>query len=289
MGSFSGRTTFVFVGFGKEGVAEGADGVDIAFSVIGEGQAVLLIHGFPDDRTLWITQAEALAANGHQVIAVDQRGFGASGKPLDWKAYRVHHAADDMLAVLDQLDVSSVDLVGHDWGAATASFLSMFHPTRVDRLVLMSAGHPAVFHQLGLEQLERAWYMQFFQAVDVAADWLSADDWANFRMWSRHPREDEAIERLSRPGALVAALNWYRANSQPASLLKPKRDIPNFSHATLGIWGADDDHLVEEFITQTAAHTDGEWRYERISGAGHWIQIDQPVVLAELLVSHLAT
>ena len=272
-----------------DAVVAGDGGVDIAFTVSGDGPGVLLIHGFPDDRTLWRVQADALAADGHTVIAVDQRGFGASGKPEDWKSYRAHHAAADMVAVLDHLDLESADVVGHDWGSATASILSMFHPTRVQRLVLMSAGHPSLFHQLGLQQLERAWYMQFFQAVDVAAEWLSADDWANFRMWGRHPNEDEAIERLSQPGALVAALNWYRANSQPATLLKPQREVPRFSHSTLGIWGANDDHLVEDFVTQTDSYTDGEWRYVRIEDAGHWIQIDQPDALAELLVSHLAT
>lgn len=273
----------------SDGVVAGEGGIDIAFTVSGEGPAVLLIHGFPDDRTLWNVQADTLVASGHTVITVDQRGFGESGKPDDWNAYRVHKAAADMVAVLDHLDVASADVVGHDWGAATASFLSMFHPTRVDRLVLMSAGHPGLFHDLGLEQHERAWYMQFFQAVDVAAEWLSADDWANFRMWGRHPKEDEAIDRLSQPNALLAALNWYRANSQPSTLLKPKREIPRFSHSTLGIWGALDDHLVEDFVKRTLEYTDGEWRYERINNAGHWIQIDQPDALADILVSHLQT
>ncbi len=272
-----------------DAVVAGANGVDIAFTVSGDGPAVLMIHGFPDDRTLWNTQANALIAEGHTVITVDQRGFGESGKPEDWKAYRVHNAAADMVSVLNHLEIASADVVGHDWGAATASFLSMFHASRVDRLVLMSAGHPGLFHDLGIKQLERAWYMQFFQAVDVAAEWLSADNWANFRMWCRHPNEDEAIDRLSEPNALVAALNWYRANSQPSTLLKPKREVPRFSHSTLGIWGAHDDHLVEDFVERTAEYTDGEWRYERINDAGHWIQIDQPDTLAELLVSHLGT
>ena len=274
---------------GIDHVAKGAGGVDIAFTVGGEGPAVLLIHGFPDDRTLWDVQADALVAAGRRVIAVDQRGFGESGKPAEWKAYGLQHAAADMVAVLDHLDVLSADVVGHDWGAATASFLSMFHASRVDRLVLMSAGHPGIFHDLGLRQLERAWYMQFFQAVDVAAEWLSAEDWANLRTWGRHPKVDDVIHRLSQPNALVASLNWYRANSQPSTLLKPRRELPRFSHSTLGIWGALDDHLVEDFVKRTQEYTDGEWRYERMDQAGHWIQIDQPDALADILVSHLRT
>ena len=96
-----------------DGVTTGAGGIDIAFTVGGEGPAVLLIHGFPDDRTLWNVQADALVAAGRMVITVDQRGFGESGKPAEWKAYRVQHAAADMVAVLDHLDVTSADVVGH--------------------------------------------------------------------------------------------------------------------------------------------------------------------------------
>ena len=61
------------------GLVAGVGGVDIAFAVTGDGPAVLLIHGFPDDRTLWTVQADALVASGHMVITVDQRCFGTSG------------------------------------------------------------------------------------------------------------------------------------------------------------------------------------------------------------------
>ena len=272
---------------GEDFVVVGDDGVEVAYNVAGSGPPVLLIHGFPDDRSLWRVQRDALVDAGHMVITVDQRGFGASGKPPSWEMYQLKHAVADMVLVLDSSELRAVDVVGHDWGAATASLLAMFHPLRVARLVLLSAGHPGVFRTLGLEQRERAWYMQFFQAVDVAAEWLSADDWANFRMWGRHPDEDSVIRSLSAPGALRAALNWYRANSQPATLLPPKRNLPRIPHDTMGIWGADDDHLVEEFVTSTADFVDGNWRYERIDDGGHWLQIDQPTVLADLLVDFL--
>lgn len=272
----------------ETGTVAGPDGVEIAFTVEGDGPAVLLIHGFPDDRTLWAHQQASLVDRGHAVVAVDQRGFGHSGKPADWKAYRAFRAAADMIAVVDQLGLDRVDVVGHDWGAATAAFLSMFHPSRVDRLVLISAGHPGVFRTLGTEQLERAWYMHFFVDVEVAAEWLRANDWANLRTWGRHPNVDDVIERLAEPAALLAALRWYRANSHPRTFLAPEKELPRIPHPTLGIWGADDPHLVEEFMTRTAQMVDGAWRYERIDDAGHWIQIDQPDQLSALLIDYLS-
>ncbi|MEM9515386.1 MAG: alpha/beta fold hydrolase, partial [Actinomycetota bacterium] len=160
-----------------------ADGTEIKYALTGSGRPVLLIHGFPDDHSLWVAQAEALAAAGMQAVSVDQRGFGKSGKPDDPMAYRVSRAMTDMVAVLDDLGHQTAAVVGHDWGAATASAVALFAPERVERLVLLSAGHPGVFHTLGLRQFELAWYMQFFQAPDVAEQWLRADDWANFTSW----------------------------------------------------------------------------------------------------------
>ena len=267
-------------------VASG-DGTEIAYEVSCSGPPVLLIHGFPDDHTLWAAQVEAIVGAGMQAVAVDQRGFGQSGKPDDPMAYRVHRAMADMIAVLDDLGHNSAAVVGHDWGAATASALAMFAPERVERLVLLNAGHPGVFRTLGLRQFELAWYMQFFQAPEIAEEWLRADDWANLKTWGRHPDSDEVIDRLSEPGALTAALNWYRANSRPETMLPPSRPLPRFSQPTMGIWSSSDPHLVEEFVTNTADLVDNTWRYERIDDAGHWIQLDQPEILSRLLVDYL--
>ncbi len=263
------------------------DGTEIAYAVSGSGPPVLLIHGFPDDHTLWAAQAEAIANAGMQAVAVDQRGFGSSGKPDDPMAYRMHLAMADMLAVLDDLGHDRAAVVGHDWGAAVASLVAMFAPERVDRLVLISAGHPGVFRTLGLRQFELAWYMQFFQAPEIAEEWLRADNWANLKAWGRHPEPDEVIARLSEPGALTAALNWYRANSGPKTMLAPTRPLPRFTQPTMGIWTSDDPHLIEEFVTSTADLVDNSWRYERIEDAGHWVQLDQPEALSSLLIDYL--
>ena len=68
--------------------------------------------------------------------------------------------------------------------------------------------------------------MLLFQFEGVAEQWLSNDDFANFRAWSSHPEIDDAIAGLSRPGALTASLNWYRANVPPTTLIDPPLEIP---------------------------------------------------------------
>ena len=120
------------------------DDVELAVLDEGEGEAVLLIHGFPDSARLWRHQLPTLTDAGFRVVAPDLRGFGASGKPADVAAYRMHHAVKDMLAVLDALGIERAHVVGHDWGAAVAWALALMAPQRVNRLVAMSVGHPGV-------------------------------------------------------------------------------------------------------------------------------------------------
>jgi pimeloyl-ACP methyl ester carboxylesterase len=132
------------------------DGVELAVLVEGEGPAVVLLHGFPDSSYVWRRQVPALAGAGFRVIAPDLRGFGASEKPADVEAYRLRHGLADVLAVLDALEVERAHVVGHDWGAGLAWTAAAFAPDRVERLVVMSVGHPAASREPSPEQFERA-------------------------------------------------------------------------------------------------------------------------------------
>jgi pimeloyl-ACP methyl ester carboxylesterase len=251
------------------------------------GPAVLLLHGWPDSHRLWRHQVPALAAAGFRTIAPDLRGFGASDRPADVAAYGLAQIIGDVLGVLDHLELDRVHVVGHDWGAAVAWALAALVPDRIDHLVALSVGHPLAFRDAGFPQREKSWYVLLFQFEGTAERWLSDDGYANFRAWSRHPDADAAIADLSRPGALTASLNWYRANLPPATLVEPPLEVPPVSRPTMGLWSKGDMHLVEENVTGSAAHVTGGWRYERIDGAGHWIPLDAPDELTRLLLDFL--
>jgi len=252
-----------------------------------EAPAVLLLHGWPDSHRLWRHQVPALTTGGFRTIAPDLRGFGASDRPEEVAAYGLANILGDIVGVLDRLRIERAHVVGHDWGAALAWALAALLPDRVDRLVALSVGHPAAFRAAGLAQREKSWYMLLFQFEGVAERWLSDDDYANFRAWSRHPDADAVISELSRPGALTASLNWYRANLPPSVLVEPALEVPPVSRPTLGLWSKDDMALIEENVTGSAAHVTGEWRYERIDGAGHWIPLEAPDELTGLLLDFL--
>jgi len=262
----------------------------LSFHVVdeGSGMPVVLLHGFPDSSYLWRHQIPVLVDAGFRVIAPDLRGFGQSDKPQAVHEYALPVVLSDVTGIMDHLGVSRAHVVGHDWGAAVGWTLAAFVPDRVDRFVALSVGHLATFGQLPIEQREKSWYMLLFQFAGVAEQLLQANDWKLLRDFLRNQGDiDRYLEDLARPGALTAALNWYRANVAPEMQLLPAPPLPPVQAPTLGIWSSGDNHLIEEGMTRSAEHVRGPWRYERIEGAGHWIPVDAPDQLNQLLLNFL--
>jgi pimeloyl-ACP methyl ester carboxylesterase len=252
------------------------------------GEAVVLIHGWPDSHRLWRHQVAALTEAGYRTIAPDLRGFGASDKSATTSDYRLGRLIEDQIGILDALEVGSAHIVGHDWGGAIGAVMAATLPDRVRSLTCLSVGHPAAMRTAGWAQREKSWYMLLFQFQDVAEEWLSRDDFRNFREWSQHPEPDRVVEQLRDPAALSATLGVYRANLRPeATFLGPPIELPPIEAPTLGIWSSGDIALTEAAMTGTANHVAGPWRYERIDGAGHWMQLEQPDRINRLLLDFL--
>jgi len=264
-------------------------GVSIDYQVNGpeDGPPVVLLHGFPDSRRLWRNQVPALVDAGFRVIVPDQRGYGLSDKPADIEAYNILFLAGDVLAILDDLGLERAAVVGHDWGAAVAWTLATAAGDRVERLVALSVGHPASFRGAGLPQLQMSWYMLLFQFVDVAERWLSDDGWTGFREWSHHPDADAVVAELERNGSLTPGLSWYRANLAPESFVAPPLVLPAVQAPTMGVWSSGDFALTEAQMTGSAQCCANGFRYERIEGPGHWMQLEAPDQVNALLVDFL--
>ena len=263
-------------------------GVGIQYEVMGEGRPVVLLHGFPDSGRLWRHQVPALAQAGFRVIVPDMRGYGGSDKPPAVDAYGIQALAGDVLAVMGDAGVERAHIVGHDWGAAVSWGLAALASDRVDHLVVLSVGHPATFRAgPGFEQHEKSWYMLLFQFAGVAEEWLSGSDWANFRAWSRHPDADAVIAELAANESLTPALNYYRANVPPRVWLSPGRPLPPIRVPTMGVWSSGDVALTERQMVDSAQSVVGPWRYERLDGPGHWMQLDAPDEVTRLLIDFL--
>lgn len=253
----------------------------------GAGTPILLLHGFPDTGELWRNQVPALNAAGYRTIVPDLRGRGLTDRPEGVENYALPLLVQDVAGIIDALRLDRVHVVCHDWGAAVGWLFAAFMPQRVDRLVAISVGFPGAAGPPDLESLQKAWYRILFQSVGVAEELFQRRDWYLARtMLAGGGDVEAAIAELSKPGALTAALNWYRANL-PLDRLVLEDGGPQLPHVqapTLGIWSSGDLYLTESSMTGSAAFVDGPWRYERIEGAGHWIPIDAAGRLNQLLL-----
>jgi pimeloyl-ACP methyl ester carboxylesterase len=163
-------------------------GIDIAFVDEGEGQPILLIHGFGSDvgkcwrSTGWM---DVLTGAGRRVIAFDLRGHGQSAKPYDPSLYSAKIISEDAAALLDHLSIESADIIGYSMGALIAAFLAVFHPGKVRSVVFGGLGTTLkdgigdswdkvirTFHSSGranLSELERQYHFESVRNRDVEA------------------------------------------------------------------------------------------------------------------------
>jgi pimeloyl-ACP methyl ester carboxylesterase len=253
----------------------------------GRGPAVVLLHGFPDSADLWRHQMPALVQAGFRVVAPDMRGFGDSDRPPSVDDYVIFNAIADVRGIMDALGIERAHVVGHDYGAVVAWLLAAGEPSRVERLAALSLGHPGTFTRPLISQLKRSWYTFMFQFAGVAENLLSRDEWRLMRDWAAgSPDVERYLEDLSRPGALTAGLNWYRANTPP-EIWGIDFPYPEIAAPTLGIWSSRDSLLGEEQMIDSVQYLTGPWRYERFDDVGHWIPIEEPERLNALLLEFL--
>lgn len=124
-----------------------SNGYEIAFMDEGEGPPILLIHGFGSSyRVNWVNPGwvDTLVRAGRRVIALDNRGHGASAKPHDVGAYRPSAMAEDARNLLDHLGISKADVMGYSMGARIAAFLALSHPGMVKAAIFGGLGYGIV-------------------------------------------------------------------------------------------------------------------------------------------------
>jgi pimeloyl-ACP methyl ester carboxylesterase len=264
------------------------NGLRMQVQSAGEGPVVVLLHGFPDTHAVWRKQVMPLAAAGYRVLAPDLRGYGGSDAPRDVSAYRLEHVAADVLAMLDQLGIAKARVVGHDWGAALGWRLCREAPERIDQFVALSVGHPAAFARAGLAQTLRSSYMMWFMVPGLAEKSLMAGD---FYLMQRFTSDRNQIsywrKSLREPGRMTAALNYYRANIPRGIALAAQSEPVRVP--VMGVWSSLDPALGEAQMRDSSAYVAEFFRYERIEGADHWLQVTASERVNALLVDFFAS
>lgn len=258
----------------------------------GSGPLLVLLHGFPDFWYTWRRQLAPLAER-FTVVAPDQRGYNESEKP-GW-GYGVDVLVADVVELIERLGHERALLVGHDWGGAVAWATAIARPQRVERLAVLNTPHPARFAEellCNLRQMLRSAYMGFFTLPALPELALNANNYAVIERALRRDLKDRISTEeiaayklaLSKPGALTAGLNWYRAAAAqgPAGLLADGQSL--CTRPTLLIWGDRDPYLGPELFVDNERFAP-QLSTLHVPGASHWVHQWAPELVTRELTA----
>jgi pimeloyl-ACP methyl ester carboxylesterase len=263
-----------------------------------DGDVAVLLHGFPQDASAWDLVVPSLHAAGLRTLAPDQRGYSPGARPSGRNAYRMQELVADTLALVDAARVARVHLVGHDWGGAVTWAALGRHPERFASAVVVSTPHPAALAYATTHSLQglMSSYIGLFQ-LPVVPELVLAPGLGAVLRASGLPadRAEHYARRMREPGALPAALGWYRALGLGVAgalprILDPRArpaasrpDRPSWTGPTTYVWGQHDPALGRTAAERTGRFVPGDYRFVELD-AGHWLPETRPAeVAAEIL------
>jgi pimeloyl-ACP methyl ester carboxylesterase len=250
---------------------------------------VLLLHGFPQHSGEWARVLPALHAAGLRTVAPDQRGYSPGARPSDVDSYRIAEVTADAVAILDALEIDTVHVVGHDWGAMVGWHLAARYADRVRTLTAVSVPHPLAYAQARSndpDQRSRSAYIGLFRQPGKAEDVLLREDAVRLRAMFAgvDPADVETYAGpMLAPEALTAALNWYRAMS--------REDLDGLGPVavpTTFVWSDNDLAIGRMAAEACAAYVRGDYRFVTLLGVSHWIPDEAPGALAEAILDRVS-
>ncbi len=250
-----------------------------------DGEAVILLHGYPQSAASWRETMDWLAARGYRSIAPNLRGYSPGANPSAAADYAMSTLVADVAGIADAQGVGRFHLVGHDWGGALAWAVAETHPQRLLSLTVISTPHGAAMLEAlrSSTQSLRSIYMAFFRVPRLPELVLQTANYAQMGISLRATglpaaswrRDRQQLQRVGMRGPL----NWYRGATKG---MRPRRvTVP-----TLYIWGRRDPFLGRKAAEATAKYVTGPYRFEELK-AGHWIVDRNAADLQRLLGEHL--
>ena len=252
------------------------------------GDGVILLHGFPETSIMWEPLLKKLGKAGYRAIAFDQRGYSPGARPQMQSEYTKGKLANDVIAIADAAGFRKFHVIGHDFGGAIAWTVADRHPDRVLSLTSLSMPHPLALAD-ALSKPSPQWpassYVLFYRFPVLPELAMGFDRAALLSQWKwqKHPKNqvEEYREVFGEPGAIHAALNWYRAfdfrSLDPVGKIRPP---------TLFIWGEEDGAFSRAAANETANYMDGAYRLRTVN-AGHNLLLEAPKIVTSEVLAHL--
>lgn len=268
-------------------------GLEMHVAEAGEGEPLVLLHGWPQHWYMWRRVIPGLAER-YRVIVPDLPGLGWSEAPS--KGYEKETLAGDVLALLDALGLDRVRLAGHDWGGYIGFLLCLHHPERFERFLALNITHP--WSRLGLGALPRFWYMALVasplagpailrNAPGFVKKVLTMGGGDGERFTAQEL--DAFAEVLRRPEGARASQGYYRAflTREILPLLRGRYREHRLEVPTLLLFGEEDFAIPATAIEGYEAHTD-DMEIELVPGVGHFIVDQAPELVLDRALSFFA-
>lgn len=274
-----------------------------------DGPLALCLHGFPDTAWTWRYLGPALADLGWRVVAPFSRGYSPTSIPTDG-SYHIGALMADAIGIHSALggDERAV-VIGHDWGAATSNALGAYPETPFHKVVSLavppiraftpnrSASELVVVPRLLAEQLPKSWYTAFVQLPVVPERQLERLVPFLWRRWSPDYDASEDLRHVANSlyasENRSAALGYYRAILRPGRAPSRYRDTQSVwtrspQIPTLYMHGAQDGCVSVSYADRVGAELPSGSSVQRIDGAGHFLQLEQPDRVNALVAAFIA-
>ena len=279
-----------------------ANGLRFAYLEMGEGPLLLLLHGFPDNACTWEPQMPVLAEAGYRVVAPFLRGYPPTEVP-EHGYFDLATLATDIKCLIEGLNEGQPCLlVGQDWGAAIAYAVLAAYPGSILRAAILAVPHPVEVRRTlktSPKHILRSFHWFLFQLPWLPERLCRLNDYACieflWKLWSPaysdHAHVTQVKQMLAQPGALVAALAYYRAMFNPANADPALADITArlsdpITAPTRVLCGSRDMRL--EMLPRQADLFAGPYEWGVVEGAGHFLHREKPAQVNADLIDWLA-
>ena len=253
------------------------------------GDAVILLHGFPETSRMYYDLIPALVSEGYKVVAPDQRGYSQGARPPKISDYSIDKLSQDVIDIADAFHFEKFHLVGHDWGSAVGWVTVAFHSDRVISWTALSVPHLDAFFdaiKTDKDQQRKSQYINFFKKPILPELYFKIFGYTYLKdIWRKSSQLEieKYLEVFKQRGALKASLNWYRANMN-----NEDKFIGDITTPTLIIYGLKDMAIGEKSVDESEKYLTGDYKIEKLN-SGHWLIQESFEAVSNSILQHLNT
>jgi pimeloyl-ACP methyl ester carboxylesterase len=272
---------------------DNVNGITMHYVMGGKGEAIVLLHGWPQTWYEWRGLMPILAKNNFTVIVPDLRGLGDTSKPA--AGYDGNTTASDVYQLISGLGFNATYLVGHDIGAQTAYSYATAHPNNVSKLAVIDYVFPGLVSN---ESFAEPWWFSFHRALDLPEAIVAGNEREYLSWFYRHlaynpysideAAIDEYVRQYSAPGGMRSGFEYFRASSIDARA-NNETSRSNLTTPILAVsgevspFGGSD--TAPNYSLESAVRLTNNVSTAIMPYSGHWVPEEQPGPLAMLLIN----